>query len=245
MRPTEPALRSEGPADQIATIEVPKAGGGIRTLTVLGPRDLRRYEAAVAAVVPAVERSLGDVAVANRARPVAAGLRIEPWPRARDRYRRQVASATTGPFRAAFVGDVRDCYGSITHGEVSRALRCIGAHEDDVRAVVEMLRGFEERGVHGLPIGPQPSAVLANAVLAPVDRAVAGAVDGPVLRWVDDVVAFATDRQRARRAADVFGQTLVELGLAPHESKSMTIDDPRALRSAGARPSGSRAADVT
>ena len=157
----------------------------------------------------------------------------------------QVTTTVPDVRRSAFVGDVRDCYGSITHGEVSRALRCIGAHEDDVRAVVEMLRGFEERGVHGLPIGPQPSAVLANAVLAPVDRAVAGAVDGPVLRWVDDVVAFATDRQRARRAADVFGQTLVELGLAPHEGKSMTIDDPRALRSAGARPSGSRAADVT
>jgi hypothetical protein len=245
VRPTDPAFRSDGSSDEIGTVEIAKAGGGIRTLNVLGPRDLRRYEAAVAAVVPAVERSLGDVAVANRSRPVAAGLRLEPWSRARDRYLRRIAAAAKGPIRAAFVGDVRDCYGSITHVEVVRALRRLGVLEVEVNAIVEALRGFEERGVRGLPVGPQPSAVLANAVLAPVDRAVAGAVDGPVLRWVDDVVAFATDGQGARRAADVFGQTLVELGLAPHEGKSMTIDDPRALRSAGARPSGSRAADVT
>ncbi len=244
MRPTDPALRFDGPTE-IGTIEIAKAGGGIRTLTVLGPRDLRRYEAAVAAVVPAVERSLGEVAIANRARPVAAGLRLEPWSRARDRYRRKVAAAVTGPFRVAFVGDVRDCYGSITHGEVARALRCIGAHEDDVEAVVETLRGFEERGVRGLPVGPPPSAVLANAVLAPVDRAVAGAVDGPVLRWVDDVVACATARQSVRRAAAIFERSLAELGLAPHEGKSSTIDEPRALGPTAARPSGSRAADVT
>jgi hypothetical protein len=245
LRPTDPALRSDGSTEEIGTIEIAKAGGGIRTLTVLGPRDLRRYEAAVAALLPTVERFLGDVAVANRSRPVAGGLRLEPWSRARDRYRRRIASAATGPFRAAFVGDVRDCYGSITHGEVARALRRLGAHEVGVRTLVETLRGFEERGVRGLPVGPQPSAVLANAVLAPVDRAVAGAVDGPVLRWVDDIVAFAIDGQGARRAAEVFERTLAELGLVPHEGKSMTIDDPRAVRSAGARPSGSRAADVT
>jgi hypothetical protein len=244
LRPTDPALRSDGSTEEIGTIEIAKAGGGIRTLTVLGPRDLRRYEAAVAALLPTVERFLGDVAVANRSRPVAGGLRLEPWSRARDRYRRRIASAATGPFRAAFVGDVRDCYGSITHGEVARALRRLGAHEVGVRTLVETLRGFEERGVRGLPVGPQPSAVLANAVLAPVDRAVAGAVDGPVLRWVDDIVAFAIDGQGARRAAEVFERTLAELGLVPHEGKSMTIDDPRAVRSAGARPSGSRAADV-
>jgi hypothetical protein len=244
LRPTDPALRSDGSTEEIGTIEIAKAGGGIRTLTVLGPRDLRRYEAAVAALLPTVERFLGDVAVANRSRPVAGGLRLEPWSRARDRYRRRIASAATGPFRAAFVGDVRDCYGSITHGEVARALRRLGAHEVGVRTLVETLRGFEERGVRGLPVGPLPSAVLANAVLAPVDRAVAGAVDGPVLRWVDDIVAFAIDGQGARRAAEVFERTLAELGLVPHEGKSMTIDDPRAVRSAGARPSGSRAADV-
>jgi hypothetical protein len=244
LRPTDPALRSDGSTEEIGTIEIAKAGGGIRTLTVLGPRDLRRYEAAVAALLPTVERFLGDVAVANRSRPVAGGLRLEPWSRARDRYRRRIASAATGPFRAAFVGDVRDCYGSITHGEVARALRRLGAHEVGVRTLVETLRGFEERGVRGLPVGPQPSAVLANAVLAPVDRAVAGAVDGPVLRWVDDIVAFAIDGQGARRAAEVFERTLAELGLVPHEGKSMTIDDPRAVRSVGARPSGSRAADV-
>jgi hypothetical protein len=235
VRPTDPSrLLSrllEPTSDPIPTTLVAKPGGGTRTLTLLGPGELRRYEAVVGAVVPPVERALGRVAAANRARPAATGLRLETWTHARARYRRALASAACGSFRAAFVGDVRDCYGSITLGEVERALRLIGALDVQVEPVIEMLSGFEDRGVRGLPVGPAPSAVLANAVLASVDRALARAVDGPVLRWVDDVVVFATDVQHARRAAAEFERALDRLGLTPHPGKSMTLDDPEALRS--------------
>jgi len=244
MRPTGPSRWPHRPSDAIPTVVVAKAGGGTRTLTLLDPHDLRRYEAVVAAVVPSVERALGRVAAANRAQPVATGLRLEAWPRARGRYRRAVASAAAGPFRAAFVGDVRDCYGSITRAEVARALRRIGAVDGRVEPVIETLRRFEERGVHGLPVGPAPSAVLANAVLAPVDRALTAAVDGPVLRWVDDVVAFATDRQSASRAAAAFERTLHDLGLTPHPGKCMTAADPEAVRTRAGSHSGPQGSDV-
>lgn len=245
VRPNDPSRLLRRRSDALRTVVVAKPGGGIRTLTVLGSRDLRRYEAVVAAVVPSVERALGRVAAANRAQLVATGLRLEAWPSARRRYRRAVASAAAGPFRAAFVGDVRDCYGSITLAEVARALHLIGVHEARVEPVVETLRWFEELGVRGLPVGPAPSAVLANAVLAPVDRALTGAVDGPVLRWVDDVVAFATDRQSAGRAAAAFERALDDLGLTPHPGKCMTLRDPGAVRaSAGGSHSGPQGCDV-
>lgn len=245
VRPSDPPCLLRRSNDAIRTVVVAKPGGGIRTLTVLGPRDLRRYESVVAAVVPSVERALGRVAAANRAQLDATGLRLEAWPRARGRYRRAVASAVAGPFRAAFVGDVSDCYGSITLAEVARALRRIGVREVGVEPVVETLRWFEELGVRGLPVGPTPSAVLANAVLAPVDRALTGAVDGPVLRWVDDVVAFATDRHSAGRAAVAFERALVDLGLTPHPGKCMTLLDPGAVRaSAGGSHSGPQGSDV-
>ena len=197
---------------------IAKPGGGTRTLTLLGDRDRRLFDDAVAAVVPAVERGLVDGVMANRARTSAVGVVLQPWGSARRRFRRLVAAAARSS-SAAFVGDVADCYGSISTVAVERALAGLGVGAEDVARVCDVLRSLEERGVRGLPVGPAPSAVLANAVLAPVDRALREAADAPVLRWVDDVVAFASDSRGAERIAAAFHRTLDEAGLLAHPTK--------------------------
>ena len=146
------------------------------------------------------------------------------------------AATASGRFRAAFVGDISDCYGSIEAATVGRSLRSLGVHDAAVDVVVEILRSFDARGVRGLPIGPPASAVLANAVLAPVDRVLAEASGGPVLRWVDDVVVFAAVPARAMATQAAFSRSLRDLGLTPHPTKSATVDDPAAVL-----PSASRA----
>ena len=206
------------PDGDIRSQVIAKPGGGTRLLTHLGDQERRLFVDAVAAVVPAVERGLANGVMANRARTAGPGVELQPWASARRRFRREVAAAARAS-GAVFVGDVADCYASIPTVAVERALADLGVGTDDVARVCDVLRTFEERGVRGLPVGPAPSAVLANAVLRPVDRALREAADGPVFRWVDDVVAFASGRRAAERIAAAFHRTLEDAGLFAHPTK--------------------------
>lgn len=230
--------RPHGRTQELRFEVVGKRGGGTRTLTHLGDRAQRSYRAAVARVVPAVELALGPGVIANRARPTVSGFELDAWTPARRRYARSIATTSAGPWRAAFLGDVQDCYASITPATVEQTLRRLDAPPDAVRAIVALLLRFEAEGVRGLPIGPEPSALLANAVLHPVDRALVEAVVAPTFRWVDDVVTFATDVATARKAADVFERSLGRLGLAANPRKCRIVDDPAAVLPVASEPSG-------
>src|SRR5437588_805115 len=70
--------------------------------------------------------------------------------------------------------DVRDCCGSIGPDLVEWSVRRLDTRASDVAPIVRLLRRFEDDGLRGLPVGPEPSAVLANAVLAGIDRSLAG-----------------------------------------------------------------------
>jgi hypothetical protein len=234
MRPPTSFERADGP---IRLEVVSKPDGGSRLLAHLPEGDRRRYEAAVAAVTPRVERALGVGVLANRARTSGPRLELEPWRLARRRYERGLRAATNGPGRAAFVGDVRDCYRSIRPATVDRALVAMGETPDRIERLTALLRSFEARGARGLPIGPAPSAVLANAVLAPVDAALVESGDGPAYRWVDDVVVLTADVARARRVAHAFRRALSVLGLSANESKCRITDDPFVLVAAASTTS--------
>jgi hypothetical protein len=239
--PEERAVRHARPPrgggrldEAIHTEIVAKPRGGTRLLTRLGERDRWCFERAVAAVVPVVERGLAPGVLANRASVGAHGVDLQPWPAARRRFQREIALAAVSS-RAAFVGDVLECYASISVVAVERALADLGATPDDVARVSGVLRSFEERGVHGLPVGPAPSAVLANAVLTSVDRAMRTASDSPVFRWVDDVVAFTSGRLRAVHVAEAFHRTLEDVGLVGHPTKCLvTLDTAEAVAGASA-----------
>ena len=75
----------------------------------------------------------------------------------------------------------------------------------------------------GLPVGPLPSAVVANAVLAVVDREIASAGWRHV-RWVDDVWASARDRRHAERALHGLRLALAAEGLELNEAKTEILD---------------------
>jgi hypothetical protein len=122
--------------------------------------------------------------------------------------------------------DVRDCYGSIAPDSVERALARLGCDRRATWRVGEFLCELADRGVRGLPVGPVPSAVLANAVLAGVDDALERA-GVRHLRWVDDVVAAAEDTGEAEGILELLGGSLASVGLELNASKTRVVAGPR------------------
>ena len=215
-RPTRPAGRRDtrGPR----SIPISKPGGGTRWLTELGPADDAAYRAAVGPLVGRIERSLGPEVMAVRARPDDAGWTLAPWGPARAAWRGTVRRGILDAPGATFAtADVRDCYASISLETIAALLGPEGAQ------AVALLRRFHERDVRGLPVGPEPSAVLANAALSRLDRAIRSA-GVRHLRWVDDVVLWgpADEVRTAMAAMRTAGEAI---GLELHRDKTRVFED--------------------
>jgi hypothetical protein len=209
----------------VRLVPVPKSGG-IRWLAELDPSFARSYERQVAALAPGIERILAPGVLANRvalADPTRGIVQLEPWRSARARFRRAlahgVAAATT-----VVLADVRECYASFGPDGCAIALRRVGAPRRLIAGLARLLGELEAGGLPGLPVGPAPSAVLANAVLAGADRSLAAAGLAHV-RWVDDFVAFATGSTEAHRALAVLRFALADLGLELCEAKTRLLTD--------------------
>jgi Reverse transcriptase (RNA-dependent DNA polymerase) len=207
-----PALRRPPRAEVI-----PKSGGGTRRLIRLDAADADTYRRLVARVAPAIERSLGPRVIANRVS--GPPLRLEDWRAAHHRWRRAVGCGMGLRLRL----DVADCFASIRPGIVTAALASLGAEGD---ALSRFLHELAEHGVAGLPVGPEPSAVLANAVLHRLDVAIAS-TGAPHVRWVDDVIVVADGRREARRVLDAARRALEEIGLHPNAEKTLVEDRRR------------------
>jgi hypothetical protein len=196
------------PAGPIRWERYTKPSGGERRIARLDPLDDARYRRLVGPLVPTIERSLGRGVFGNR----AVGAHVGPWTQQRRAWRRATLSAIARPDEVAMVvSDVRDCYGSM--GE--RALAQLAPTDE----LVAFLRRLTDAGVRGLPVGPEPSAILANGILAIADHEAAAAGCYPI-RWVDEVIFGAAGRRSAQRAFDAWRRCLEGLGLEAHEGKT-------------------------
>ena len=215
-------------------VPVPRAGGGVRWMARLDGRDGSRYAAAVGVVAGRIEASLGPEVIANRVdRARSEGrIQLERFSSAHARWRRRMGEELADPrIRAVLRTDVARCYPSIEPVVVVRALIDLGAAPAQAQTIGCLLSRWGDEGVHGLPVGPGSSAVLANAVLGAVDDGLRAA-GVRHLRWVDDVVAFAPDRASASRAFDAYRRALDRVGLRPNEAKTELVDDPCAVAAA-------------
>lgn len=221
--------RHPEPRRPVRIVRTARPGGGHRSLVVLEGPDARAYHRAVAGLTPRIERSLGPGVFANHAvgRGTIATARLEPWRPAWQCWRRELRMASGAPLLRM---DVLSFYGSVGERTLRKAL---GADAD---GVIDVLRVLWDEGVHGLPIGPEPSAILANAVLASVDTAIrdAGVF---AMRWVDDWAVPVVSRSAADRTLVAVERGLRELGLELNHSKT-SVRDPEATRGAF-RPNGS------
>jgi hypothetical protein len=205
-----------------------------RTLTWLHPALAGRYVALVAAIADAVESRLATAVAANRvvsASVTPPTIRLAPWRVERAEFAARLARLSREAPYLVFA-DVRDCYGAIRPAVVEASLERLGCEPASVRAVGSFLRSLARRGVRGLPIGPDASAVLANAVLARVDDSLAAARLHH-LRWVDDVVVATAGRGGAAAVLELLAEALADVGLELNELKTKIVRDPRTIGDAG------------
>jgi reverse transcriptase-like protein len=146
------------------------------------------------------------------------------WGPARAAWRRALRGALTETTRdtAFAVADIQDCYGSISPETIATLLG------PEAAPAVDFLKRIHERGARGLPIGPDPSAILANAVLSELDRAIRN-TGARHLRWVDDIVLWGSrgDVGSALRSLD---DVAARMGLALHPVKTRFLTDLREPR---------------
>ena len=216
--------------------QIPKRTGGVRRITVLGAADDAAYRRVVTRLAATIEKALGPEVLANRiaSRPA---LTLRPWkPSWRGFLRARGDVARRG--RVLLRADVKECYPSIGPRTVERTLDRLGAERVDVRELTRLLERFQELGVVGLPVGPEPSAVLANAALISVDDAFRRA-RCPHVRWVDDVWAAVGGIERVEGILERLRGALAPLGLSLNEEKTIVLETREAGVCLGAEmPSG-------
>jgi hypothetical protein len=185
----------------------------------------RPYASAVHGLAPTIERSLTAAVVTHRWTPPAFDV-LEPWVDARRRLRRRLRDLGR-PGRGTTIvrSDVRKCYPSIGIAAVAAAMP---ARDPRTAVLLRTLARIQARGIHGLPVGPPASAIVANAVLGRGDRAIA-ASGARHLRWVDDVLIVADGPREARRALQAWRRALDEAGLEANPAKTSFDVDPREL----------------
>lgn len=198
-----------------------------REVTVLHPAVAARYTALVSAVAHRIEGGLSHSVAANRVAVASIdppALVLRSFRDERVAFGRRLARLARRTPCVLFA-DVRECYRSIEPDVVAsklRALDCDGASAD---GIVAFLHGLQDRGLEGLPVGPTPSAVLANAVLAEVDRALER-LGIHYLRWVDDLVIGVDGCSMATTVLEVTREALARLGLHLNEAKTRLVLDP-------------------
>jgi Reverse transcriptase (RNA-dependent DNA polymerase) len=217
------SLRPEGDSlsirvDPIVSRWQPKPGG-FRRMAVLSDRDAARWAALAGRAGVALEARLDPRVLANRVETSRSGWRVEPVGSALHRAR-PTAPAMASRHRSLLRTDVRSFYPTVDPSVLYRALVAAGVAGRVATAAAAMVEGWGSEGHGGLPIGPPGSAVMANAVLRPVDDAVAMV---PYLRWVDDYLIAASDPAEAARLVEQVDQALDRLGLVRSEPKTALV----------------------
>ena len=221
-RSTGPPSRNDAAGPRFEPILKPD--GGLRWLTRLDPGGDAEYREAVRPLAGRIERALEPDVFAIRTRPAPGGWRLAPWRPARAAWRKALRRVTIEAKRGTTfaVADVHDCYGSISPETIAALLG------PEAARAVDFLRRFHERGVRGLPIGPDASAVLANAVLSELDRAIRN-TGARHLRWVDDVVLWGS-RGDVRHALRALDDAAARMNLALHPEKTRVLADRHEAR---------------
>lgn len=130
-------------------------------------------------------------------------------------------SATTG---AILYCDIADFYNQIYHHTVENQLIESGFPNQAVKWVIKLLEQSTAGVSRGVPVGPHPIHILAEATLIPIDNSFT-AQGISFLRYADDILIFCKDTQQARNALSTVANILDQqqrLTLQRHKTRFLS-----------------------
>lgn len=202
--------------DPVRVVRRLKPGGGTRVFTRLSHRDAVTWHDLAHRVARVLEGALDERVAANRVVTTARSRwRLEDVGRASARARK-VTAVHVG---TVLHTDVEAFYASVRPEVLAACLRAVGVEEDTSLRAAGMLEGWSRWGCLGLPVGPPGSAVMANAVLVPVDRTLG---TRPFVRWVDDYRISVATEADARAVLGRIDTVLASLRLRRSTGKTVT-----------------------
>jgi hypothetical protein len=209
--------------DAITPYLEPKPAGGVRVMATLSPRDAMRWEQLGRRIAAAIEPRLPREVIANRTFAAARGSSLNLALRAA----RVKAGSLSRRSQVLLCIDVGRFYPSVIPAVAHASLGLMGAEATLALEAAVMLDGWGSEGYTGLPIGPPASAIVANAVLAPVDSALQGL---GFLRWVDDYAIGVRSPKHVPEVLDRLDCALDRLGLERSEAKTRVLEGDEPFR---------------
>ena len=194
---TQLAQSFSGPPRALAW---PKARGGYRVVHQLEPLDAIVYVALVHAVAPqiAASRMGPEVACSYRINVDRSSFFVGGSGFAR--YREQCEKLSK-QYDYVLTTDVSDFYNQIYLHRVCNAIELVSTNKDAGAEIERFITRLNNKASQGIPVGPAPSVVLAEAVMMDVDQHIANEGFDHV-RYVDDIRIFSDSKSDLERCLE-------------------------------------------
>jgi hypothetical protein len=183
---------------------MPKANASYRIATQLDPLDTLVFGALIHECAQQVERYRVPEAQAtvcsNRISLQSDGTLFASESGWKAFHKKSNELALSRRFSHILSTDISDFYNQLSHHRINNVLQSAGIEEARSKSIESFLSRINARQSRGLPVGPLPAAVLAEAALDDVDKFLLAR--GLVFtRFVDDYRIFCVDPAQAKKAA--------------------------------------------
>jgi hypothetical protein len=206
-----PPIEAEHHLRPVLLVMANKRSGTVRPFVRVSPVDLMLYQALVDALAPDIELALGDRTKIQAFRQNLIGS-DDPFhgsPTWTDFIAGIHAELEMRGRGYVLTADVASYFVYVDVDELERRLLEVCRESRVVRDLGELLRGWRQLGVRGLPQGVPPSSPLGNFYLRPVDQALESwGTDHR--RYMDDLWCFTESYSAARRLQDRLERLLYE-----------------------------------
>jgi hypothetical protein len=126
---------------------------------------------------------------------------------------------------AMYRTDIASYYPTVEIERLRSVLQDFGCLGRAALLILKMFRQWQLRdGLHGIPIGPQVSAIIGNFFLHPVDRLLE-AKGYEHLRWCDDILTFGSTVASCQGSLAVLDEALSDLRLTRSAQKTRDFDN--------------------
>ncbi|OBR47204.1 RNA-directed DNA polymerase [Paraburkholderia tropica] len=178
----------------------PKARGGYRVVHQLEPLDSIVYVALVHAVAPEISESrMGpDVACSYRINVDRSSFFVGGS--GFSRYRQQ-CEKLSAEYKYVLTTDISDFYNQIYLHRVCNAIELVSDTKSAGTEIERFITRLNNKASQGIPVGPAPSVVLAEAVMMDVDQHIAHQGFDHV-RYVDDIRIFSDSKADLERCLE-------------------------------------------